>query len=59
MKKKFILRYEDFFGGKSKKVPKKKLKSIDELEEDSGLDDEGDDDEAVKTKVMLIVFKGT
>lgn len=35
-------RYEDFFGSKSKKAPKKKSKSIEELEED--------EDEAVQTK---------
>lgn len=42
--------YEDFFGSKRKKAPKKNLKSIEELEEDSGLDDEEDEDEAVETK---------
>ncbi|KAH9720262.1 U3 small nucleolar ribonucleoprotein MPP10 [Citrus sinensis] len=42
--------YEDFFGSKRKKAPKKNLKSTEELEEDSGLDDEEDEDEAVETK---------
>lgn len=49
----FIFRYEDFFGSKRKKAPKKNLKSTEELEEDSGLDDEEDEDEAVETKVLF------
>lgn len=48
-----MFRYEDLFGGKSKKAPKKKLKSIDEPEEDSDSDHEEDDDEAVETKVLF------
>ncbi|KAJ4712358.1 U3 small nucleolar ribonucleoprotein MPP10 [Melia azedarach] len=51
-------KYQDFFGSKNKKLPKKKLKSIDESEEDSGsadeddlgFGDEEDDDEAVENQ---------
>ncbi|XP_031277187.1 U3 small nucleolar ribonucleoprotein protein MPP10 isoform X2 [Pistacia vera] len=43
-------RYEDFFGGKRKKVPQKKSTTIDESEEDSDLDDEQDDDKAMENQ---------
>ncbi|KAL5813858.1 hypothetical protein ACOSQ4_024499 [Xanthoceras sorbifolium] len=38
-------RYEDFFGATKKTVPKKKLKLVDELEEESSSDGDGDKDE--------------